>query len=127
MSPFQLVYGIYVVMPLQLALHVMKFLKDEVDDENPVQSTMLKLIEAHQIKESLLGKVQKYQAKVKSVFDKRENQQLFQENDLVLQWDARREDHGKHVKFDICGLGHLELLKFWRIILFCSNIWMMIN
>ena len=58
------------------------------------------MIEAHQIKESLLEKVQKYQAKVKSVFDKRANQQLFQENDLVLRWDARREDHGKHCKFD---------------------------
>ena len=60
MSPFQLVYGTNVVMPLQLALPVMKFLQDEVDDENPVQRRMLQLIEAHQIRESLLEKVQKY-------------------------------------------------------------------
>ena len=73
---------------------------------------MLQLIEAHQIRESLRENVQKYQAKVKYVFDKRENYQLFQENDLVLHWDARREDHGNHGKFDNLWFGHLELLKF---------------
>ena len=77
MSPFQLVYGTDVVRPLQLALPVMKFLQDEVDRENPVQRRMLQLIKAHQIIESLLEKVQKYQAKVKSVFDKRKNHPLF--------------------------------------------------
>ena len=78
MSPFQLVYGTNVVMPLKLALPVMKFLQDEVDHENLVQRRILQLIEAHQIRESLLEKVQKYQVKVKFVFDKKENQQLFQ-------------------------------------------------
>ena len=58
-------------MPLKLALPVMKFLQDEVDHENLVQRRMLQLIEAHQIKESLLEKVQRYQAKVKSFFDKK--------------------------------------------------------
>ena len=58
-------------MPLQLALPVMKFLQDEIDHENPVQRKMLQLIEAHQIRESLLENFQKYQAKVKYVFDKR--------------------------------------------------------
>ena len=65
---FQLVYGTDVVMPLQLALPVMNFLQDEVDHENLVQRRMLQLIEANEIIESLLEKVQKYQAKVKSVF-----------------------------------------------------------
>ena len=41
MSPFQLVYGTNVVMPLQLALPVMKFMQYEVDDENPIQTRIL--------------------------------------------------------------------------------------
>ena len=57
MTPFQLVYGTNVVIPLQLYLLVMKFLQDEVDHENPVQRRVLQLIEAHQIRESLLEKV----------------------------------------------------------------------
>ena len=47
-----------------------------------------------------MSKAQKYKEKVKVVFDKRANQQTFQENDLVLRWDIRREDCGKHGKFD---------------------------
>ena len=74
MSTFQLVYGTDVVMPLQLALPMMKFLQDEFDHKNPVQRRLLQLIEAHQIREPLLEKVHKYEAKVKSVFEKRENQ-----------------------------------------------------
>ena len=70
---------------------------------------MLQLIEAHQIRESLMDKVQKYQTKVKSVFDKRENQKLFQENDFVLCWDAKRDDHGKHGKFDNLWFGPFRI------------------
>ena len=98
-------------MPLPLSLPVMKFLQDEVDHENPVQRRIPQLIEAHQIIESLLEKVQKYQSKVKFVFDKRENQQLFQENDLVLCWDARREDHGNHGKFENLWFGPFKIVE----------------
>lgn len=83
-SPFQLVYDIDVVIPLQLALPVMKFTQDEIEEPNPIQRRMLQLIETHQIREALMDKDQKYKTKVKVVFDKRDNQQMFQENDLVL-------------------------------------------
>ena len=69
------------------------------------------MIEAHQIRESLLEKVQKYLAKVKYVFDKRENRQLFQENDLVQCWDARREDHGNHGKFENMWFGPFRIAE----------------
>ena len=69
------------------------------------------MIVAHHIRESLLEKVQKYQAKVKLVFDKRVNQQLFQENDLVLRWDTRREDHGKHGKFEYLWFGPFKIAE----------------
>jgi len=35
-SPFQLVYGTYVVFPIQIGLPVMKFLHDEVEETNDV-------------------------------------------------------------------------------------------
>ena len=35
-SPFQLVYGVDVFLPMQLALHVIKLLQEEMDDPNPI-------------------------------------------------------------------------------------------
>ena len=40
-----------------------------------------------------------YQEKMKSIFDRKENV-LFQAEDLVLRWDTRREEKGKHGKFE---------------------------
>ena len=79
-------------MPVQLAFLVMKFIQDEFEESNLVQRRMLQLIENHQIREALMDKAQEYKEKVKVIFDKRTNQQVFNENDLVLHWDSRRED-----------------------------------
>jgi len=37
---------------------------------------------------------------MKKIFDKGEKQEIFQINDLVLKWDAKYEEKGKHGKFD---------------------------
>jgi len=36
---------------------------------------------------------------MKKIFDRGEKQENFQINDLVLRWDARYEDKGKHGNF----------------------------
>ena len=36
---------------------------------------------------------------MKSIFDRKEKEVLFQVGDLVLRWDTRREEKGKHGKF----------------------------
>ena len=46
------------------------------------------MIELNQVRESLVEKTQAYKDKVKSIFDKRENQKKFQVDDLVLRWDV---------------------------------------
>lgn len=40
-SPFQLVYGVDVVIPVNLALPIMKYAQEELDEPNPVQRRML--------------------------------------------------------------------------------------
>ena len=57
-------------------------------------------MEIHQIREGLYDKAQKYQDSVKQVFDRRAKADSFSLGDLVLKWDARHEDKGKHGKFD---------------------------
>ena len=63
----------------------MKFIQDEIEEPNSVQRRMLQLIKNHQIREALMDKAQEYKEKVKVIFDKITNQQVFNENDLVLR------------------------------------------
>jgi len=42
---------------------------------------------------------------MKAAFDKKAKQDVFQEGDLVLKWDARREEKVKHGKFNNLWLG----------------------
>ena len=52
-----------------------------------------------------------YQSKVKATFDKKTKKCNFKAGDLVLRWDARREDKFKHGKFDILWFGPFKIAK----------------
>ena len=97
------------VILIQLALPVMKFFQEEVEEPNPTQRQMLQMIELNQVREALVEKTQVYKDKVKSIFDKRENQKNFHVDDLVLRWDVRRQDRGKHDKFDTLWFGPFKV------------------
>ena len=71
-------------------------------------------MEIHQIREGICDKAQKYQDKVKQVFDKRAKEDCFSLGDLVLKWDARHEDKGKHEKFDELWKGPYSICSFFR-------------
>ena len=43
--------------------------------------------------------------KIKKFFDKRSKEDEFYIGDQVLKWDSRREDKGKHGKFDFLWKG----------------------
>ena len=57
------------------------------------------MIEVNQIRESLNERTQAYKDIVKAMFDKRVKEEFFHIGDLILRWDSRREDKGKHGKF----------------------------
>ena len=40
------------------------------------------------------------QEKIKKIYDKKTKAEKFQLDDVVLKWDERNEDKGKHGKFD---------------------------
>jgi hypothetical protein len=57
-------------------------------------------------------KSEAYWSKVKTTFDKKTKKDSFQTGDLVLRWDARREDKPKHGKFDNLWFGPFKIPKF---------------
>ena len=52
-----------------------------------------------------------YQEKMKFIFDIKAKDILFQPGDLVLRWDVRREEKGKHGKFDPLWYGPFKIVE----------------
>jgi hypothetical protein len=66
---------------------------------------ILQIVKAQKTKEQLLDKVHEHQHKIKQAFDRKARKEDFQLGDLVLRWDAPREDRGKHNKFEALWIG----------------------
>jgi transposase InsO family protein len=68
MSPFQLVYGNDVVLPINLSLPVMKLWKDANEEPNDVTRRINQIIELQQNKAEVDDKRKKYQDNMKALF-----------------------------------------------------------
>ena len=58
------------------------------------------MIEVQQHRIEVDARMQKYQENMKALFDRKSKNKDFLPDDLVLKWDARREDSENHGKFD---------------------------
>jgi hypothetical protein len=54
-------------------------------------------------------RIQDHQQRIKRVFDKKANKEEFQIGDLVLKWDAPKQDKGKHDKFEALWIGPFRI------------------
>jgi hypothetical protein len=108
-SPFQMVYGTDVVLPINLALPVMKLWQDQNEEPNPMTRRINQLIEVQQHRDVIDKKMQKYQDNMKLLFDRKAKDRNFLPGDLVLKWDARKEDSGKNGKFDHIWYGPFRI------------------
>ena len=69
-------------------------------ETNDIQRRINETIHLQQTRDEVYEKSQVLQDKTKKIFDKRVKEDDFFIGDQVLRWDARREDKGKHGKFD---------------------------
>jgi hypothetical protein len=99
-SPFKLVYGTEAIFPIQLALPVAKFLQESDEEPNDLTRRIHDLVQLQQDRDQLLGKAQLHQEMIKRNFDKKVKSNVFKTGDMVLKWDAARQEKGKHGKFD---------------------------
>jgi len=110
MSPFQMVYGIDAVLPINLALPVMKLWQDQKEEPNHVTRRINQLIEVQQHRVEMDERLQKYQDDMNTLFYRRAKDGDFLPGDLVLRWYARREEVAKHGKFDHLWYGPFRVL-----------------
>ena len=88
-----------------------KFLEDSQEEPNEIQRRIYALIELQQKRETVEEKAQLYRTKIKERFDRKIKENTFSNGDMVLRWDARKEQKGKHGKFDNLWFGPFILSK----------------
>ena len=112
MSPFELVYETDAVFPTSLAIPVVKLLQEAGSEEDPMQRRINQMIHLQQRREEVLHNTLKVQERIKKIYDRREKPDDFQIDDVVLRWDARNKDKGKHIKFDNLWKGPYKIAAF---------------
>ena len=114
MSPYQLVYGMDAVFPTSLGVPVMKLLQEVQIEDNDMQRRINQRIHLQQTREEVYERTQLVQENMKKQFDKRTKANNFQVGNVILKWDSRREEKGKHGKFENLWKGryiHAERVK----------------
>eukprot|EP00253_Pinus_taeda_P011048 PITA_11048 len=105
MSPYELVYGMEARFPSSLGIPTIKLLQEIQAEPNDMQRRINQTIHLQQTREEVFNRAQSLQEKLKKMFDKRTKAEDFRVGSKVLRWDARREDKGKHAKFDFLWKG----------------------
>ena len=98
-SPFELVYGTKAFLPSQLINPMVALIQDVQEELISLIKGMNKFVELNETRDKARENLISYQEKMKTFFDRKVKDVLFQRGDLFLRWDVRREDKGKHGKF----------------------------
>ena len=67
------------------------------------------MIHLQQTREKLFQNTSKLHDKIKKIYDRKTKQDDFKIDDVVLRWDARNEDKGKHGNFDSLWKGPFNI------------------
>jgi len=79
---------------------VAKLVQQAEEESSTLTRRIIRLVELHENREKVGTKLSNYQKRMKSLFDKKAKDTPLQQGDLVLRSNVRREDKGKHWKFD---------------------------
>lgn len=112
MSPFELVYGADMVFPTSLAVPVMRLLQEVSNEEDDIQHRINQMIHLQQTREEVSQNTFWLQKKIKKIYDHKTKAEKFQLEDVVLRWDARNEEKGKHCKFDNLWKGPYKISAY---------------
>ena len=98
-------YGTDAIFPTILGVPVMKLIQEFQTEDNNMIRRINQTIHLQQTREEVYNKALQKKDNIKKLFDKITKANNFKIGDKVLKWDSRREDKGKHGKFDNLWLG----------------------
>jgi hypothetical protein len=88
-----------------------KFFQDYQGEPDDMIKRIYELVEVQQTREQVMNGAHEHQQKIKQDFDGKVRKEDFQLGDLVLKWDAPREDKGTHGKFEALWIGPFKISK----------------
>ena len=88
------------VFPTSLAFPVMKLLQEAGSEENDIQCRINQMIHLQQTREEVFRSTSKLHDNINQIYGRKNKQDDFKIEHVVLCWDAVNEDKGKHGKFD---------------------------
>ena len=112
MSPFELVYGVDALFPTSLAAPVVKLLQEAGSEDDPMQRRLNQMIHLQQTRQEVFQNTSKLQEKIKKIYDRKAKANKFQLDDVVLKWDARNKEKGKHGKFENLWKDHFKIAAY---------------
>ena len=83
----------------------MKIIQELQVEPNDIQRRIIQRIHLQQTKEEIYVKSQVILDKIKKIFEKKTKADDFYVGEKALKWDSRREEKGKHGKFDFLWQG----------------------
>ena len=72
---------------------------------------MFQIIQLQKEREAMKNTADRHKRRMKEIFDKKVKKEMFVVGDLVLRWDAWKEEKGKHGKFDNLWIGPFSVIK----------------
>eukprot|EP00253_Pinus_taeda_P007067 PITA_07067 len=81
-------------------------------EEDDFHRRINQMIDLQQTREELFQNTFKLEEKIKKIYDWKIKADKFQLEDVVLQWDARTEDKGKHGKFENLWKGPYKIVAY---------------
>eukprot|EP00253_Pinus_taeda_P009580 PITA_09580 len=112
MSPFELVYSVDTFFPDSLAVPVVKLLQEASNEDDGLQWRINQMIHLQQTREEVFQNTFKLQERIKRIYDQKAKANRFEIGDIVLKWDARNEEKGKHGKFENLWKGIYKIVAY---------------
>eukprot|EP00253_Pinus_taeda_P023910 PITA_23910 len=84
----------------RVSISVMRLLQEAGSEEDDIQCRINQMIHLQQTREEVSQNTLWLQEKIKKIYGQKTKAEKFQLEDVVLRWDARNEEKGKHGKFD---------------------------
>eukprot|EP00253_Pinus_taeda_P011343 PITA_11343 len=100
------------VFPTSLAVPVVKLLQEAGSEEDPMQRRINQMIHLQQTREEVFQNTCKLQERIKKIYDRKAKADTLQLDEVVLRWDARHEDKGKHGKFENLWKGPYNIAAY---------------